>query len=240
MQTILILLLSFTFAQEKSNDQSKTWSDSIRSYKEHYKLENAFSKKVDNQGKGDDELYGVRNFRVVLHGVLYRGGANNTYNKNQKRGNSNPLQKDGLENLCQQNFDTAIYLYKTNFEQAPKDLSCKASGKDNKIHYIQRSALETDQQIEILKMIHKHIVDQNPKPIYAHCWNGWHASGLISALSLIQFCGISNEKALAYWISNTDGNNKGYEKIKKRITRFKPLPELNITTTTQSQICPAL
>ena len=40
-----------------------------------------------------------------------------------------------------------------------------------------------------------------------HCWNGWHASGYISALSLRQFCGVSGSDAVAYWIRNTDNND---------------------------------
>lgn len=255
MKTIALFYIASILSQAapsnsatQVSDQTKQWSNSVRAYKERYQLENLFSKKVDNQGKGYDQLYGVRNFRVVLHGVFYRGGANNSFNKYQKRDNSNPLQKGGLENLCQQNFDTAIYLYKTNFSQAPVAVQCKTNpqvtdqttSEDNQIHYLQRSALEKDQQIEILKIIYKHIVDQNPKPIYAHCWNGWHASGLISALTLMQFCGVSNQQALEYWIKNTDGNNKGYDRIKKRISQFKPLPELNITDDVQRLICPAL
>jgi hypothetical protein len=39
------------------------------------------------------------------------------------------------------------------------------------------------------------------------CWNGWHASGYISALSLRQFCGVSKSNAVAYWIRNTDNND---------------------------------
>ncbi|MFN3454216.1 MAG: hypothetical protein ACK41T_04595 [Pseudobdellovibrio sp.] len=62
-----------------------------------------------------------------------------------------------------------------------------------------------------------------------HCWNGWHASELVSALSLRQFCGMSALDALAYWNANADGNTQGYDGIKKRILNFKPLTQFQIT-----------
>ena len=62
------------------------------------------TKIVDNRGDGFDDLYGTRNLRPILHGVAYRGGANNYYHKTNKRKNNNPLPKDGLQNLCTEGF----------------------------------------------------------------------------------------------------------------------------------------
>jgi hypothetical protein len=39
----------------------------------------------------------------------------------------------------------------------------------------------------LLETIFAAIKDSEMGPIYMHCWNGWHASGYISALSLRQF-----------------------------------------------------
>ena len=46
----------------------------------------------------------------LLKGVLFRGGANNSYNRNGVRGNKNPLPQNGLANICVAGFQTAIYL----------------------------------------------------------------------------------------------------------------------------------
>ena len=73
------------------------------------------------------------------------------------------------------------------------------------------------------------------------CWNGWHASKYISALSLRQFCGFSGSDAVAYWIRNTD-NDDGpeYDDHQRKIAAFVPYTDLMIDTTTQRKICPQL
>ena len=43
-------------------------------YHARYKLTDPYAKAVDNHGDGFEDLYGVRNFREVLKGVLFRGG----------------------------------------------------------------------------------------------------------------------------------------------------------------------
>jgi hypothetical protein len=58
-------------------------------YKNRYTDGDLLHKVVDNWGKGFDELYGTRNLRPILHGVAYRGGANNYYHTSKKRKNSN-------------------------------------------------------------------------------------------------------------------------------------------------------
>ena len=47
-------------------------------YKKRYVETDLMYKVVDNFGNGFDSLYGARNMRPILHGVAYRGGANNT------------------------------------------------------------------------------------------------------------------------------------------------------------------
>lgn len=248
--TVIAFLLLFSSGCEskpKTEDtppsvdtKYQTWVESVRYYKKHFALNDAFSKKVNNRGNGYEPLYGVRNFRVVLHGVYYRGGANNSYNKNLKRSNENPLQPEALENLCRQNFGTAFYFYSTNADQMPKNTICETSTdkSKNSLNYQQISALKESSQIELLKRIHQNIINMETKPIYGHCWNGWHASGLVAALSLIQFCHYSNAEALEYWRKNTDGNDKKYFSLKKRISTFKRIPELEIEDKFRNEICP--
>ena len=51
-------------------------------------------------------IHGIRDFREVMPGALYRGGANNGHA---------PLNHDELNALCEDDIGTAIYLYTTGF-----------------------------------------------------------------------------------------------------------------------------
>lgn len=193
---------------------------------------------MDNVGNNFEDLYGVRNFRAVLRGLVYRGGANNSYNKYGKRPNMNPLPNIGLNNLCQEGFHGAIYLYSTNFNSAPTKTVCKDSaGVDQETKYVQITAFDESNNEKYLSQVFDMIHDQNAGPLYIHCWNGWHASGLVSALILRQFCDLSAEDALTYWTENTDNHSEGYQEIKDRIKNFKPLEKFKISKEIQSQIC---
>ncbi len=236
---ISALFLFKAFAAEKISDlqnsaeKSKYWS---------YDLKDLYSKKVDNQGKGYEPLSELRNFRVVLYGVLYRSGANNVYNTIQKRDNENPLSNKGVKDLCQQNFSTAFYLYKRNFDKTEKTVTCETNdNQTNHFKYQQLSALDPKNEKNFLETIFKSIKTPG-KPILVHCWNGWHASGLVSTLALRQFCRFTGNEGIDYWTKNTDGNgnSKSYDKIKKRISSFKPYKDLEISEETRQQICPEI
>lgn len=213
-------------------------------YRSRYALPDAAAKLVDNQGNGRSDLYGVRNFRAVLNGIYYRGGANNVYNQHGKRANSNPLTLAALENLCREGFSEAVYLYPTNYGASAKSVKCRTyEGGENTLNYEQLSPLayrRADQQ-KLLYMIFDHIRDSRRGPIYDHCWNGWHASGFVAAIALRQFCGYSAQEAVAYWNKNTDGNNgnsKNYNKLRAQITAFSPFPELFLNDAEKQQLCP--
>lgn len=207
-------------------------------YRQRYNLQNPNDKLVDNRGNGYENLYGIRNLRVVLHGVYYRGGANNTYNRYLVRDNENPLQDQALTNLCEEGFSEAIYLYSTNFNSASKEANCRnALGEDQKLDYLQVNAFSASKETLFLGKIFDRIRGNIRGPLYAHCWNGWHASGLIAALSLQQFCGWTGAEAEAYWIRNTDGDSN-YPDHKKRIREFKPYAQFNITEAERAVICP--
>lgn len=228
---MFILISAFLLNTYANEAQSKYWA---------YDLKDLYSKKVDNKGKGYKPLSELRNFRVVLNGVLYRSGANNVYNTKQKRDNENPISNQGLKDLCEQNFSTAFYLYKKNFDQAEKTVSCQNKEKQsNTFQYQQLSALDSKNEKTFLTAIHK-AIGKPGKPILVHCWNGWHASGLVSTLALRQFCKFNEQEGIDYWIKNTDGNNKGYEKIKNRIKSFKPYEDLKISESTRKEICPEI
>lgn len=191
-------------------------------------LINLYDRATNDQGKGVKELYGTRNFRVVLRGTLYRSGGNNTYLP-VPRDNQNPLPQVGLDNLCKAGFQTAVYNYTTNFDEAQKSFICMK----NSMRYVHIDPKYKAR--ELLELVKWHI-DYN-KVMLDHCLNGHHASGLASAYALMQFCSWNNANALQYWIKNTDGDSDGYDSIKKRILDFVPYPDLNISTEKQSKIC---
>lgn len=209
-------------------------------YKQRYGLKDPFSKLVDNQGNKFDNLYGVRNFRVVLHGVYYRGGANNVYNKiDGIRGNENPLQTGGLKNLCEEGFTNAIYLYPTNFSTAEKSATCKNfKNETQNLKYEQISGLDKTTTPKFIQKVYDVIKGTAEGPIYGHCWNGWHSSGYVASALLKQFCGYTDQQALDYWIQNTDKNDQGYDSTKKMVTDFKPITKYQISKEESDLICP--
>lgn len=226
-------------------------SDQVRFYQNRFQFQGPNQKLVDNVGENHDSLYGARNFREVLRGVLYRGGANNKYNKIEKRNNMNPMPNHGLKNLCQEGFAGAVYLYETNFSGAQKSASCQSFANEdvsgnvfaekrkssNVVKYAQMAAFNEANEEKILSVIFDAVTGKTESPLYMHCWNGWHASGLVSAMTLMQFCDWSPEKALQYWIENTDGNSSGYEKVKARIRNFKPYVKFQISAQTKQLVC---
>ncbi|MNK19531.1 hypothetical protein D3C87_377530 [compost metagenome] len=208
----------------------------VNKFKLRYGVTSASTKLVDNKGQGNEDLYGARNVRVVLHGVMYRGGANNKY-LNPPRNNVNPLPTVGLNNLCREDFSTAVYLYSENFSSAPKSVKCKnTSHQDQSLQYKQYAA--AGEKEKILALVYDRIKGKLDGPVYAHCWNGWHSSGLISAIALKQFCGWSNSKVDAYWVKNTDGNSSGFTTLRNRIRDFKPLAKYTITAEEKALVCP--
>lgn len=243
-RSLLFSAVLSTFAALVSSfaQATTTLEDSAQYYQLRYGLRNVFDKRVDDHGNGYEALYGVRNFRMVLNGAVYRGGANNAFNRNGKRHNSNPLPNEGLKNLCEEGFDQAIYLYPTRYSTAASTTTCHSTrdGSTRTLRYDQISPLAGESSYKsILRIVHERLQRGNGHPIYVHCWNGWHASGFISALILRQFCGVSGDEAVAYWNRNTDGVNKGarYDKIRARIRAFQPYAEFGISAEMRSQLC---
>ncbi len=232
----LLVISIASFSQATEIDDAH-----IEDFQKRYQLQNAFQKLVDNHGNGYENLYGVRNFRVVLNGVFYRGGANNVFHKINPRPNSNPLPEDGLDHLCQQGFTLAIYLYSTNFNTASKEKTCTTvTGEPNTLRYVQINPFDPKSLESILRYTHESLTSTYTGPIYSHCWNGWHASGLVAATSLRQFCGLNAKEAVAYWDKATDGVNQdaAYEKVRRQIREFVPLTDLQISPELQKKICP--
>jgi hypothetical protein len=230
--------------QQAKKPPENSTPDFIAFYQDLYRLPDHFSKLVDNRGNGYENLYGVRNFRAVLNGVMYRSGANNAYNRNQVRNNQNPLPPEGLKNLCAEGFQSVIYMYTVNYQSKLSPVQCHArkwpSPKtSNSLIYSQISPWNRSTQYKILRQVYDHIQGKKTGPILIHCWNGWHASGLISALALRQFCEMPGPTAVAYWNQNTDGNHSGKiaESYRKKILDFQSFEDLAISATSKNKIC---
>lgn len=209
-------------------------------YIERYTETDLLYKVTDNWGNGYEDLYGTRNMRAVLHGVAYRGGGNNYYHNSDKRDNHNPLPDDGIMNLCEEGFSAGVYLYRTNTETAPGYQWCDCiGGNENFLVYEQYDYFDNDHIYEMLKLVYESATDNTVGPVYLHCWNGWHASGLISAIILRQFCGYSAQDAINYWDLGTDGSNTSprYNSIRDDIREFEPYEEFMITDSLGNLIC---
>ncbi|MGZ3805615.1 MAG: hypothetical protein ACXVB4_15465 [Pseudobdellovibrionaceae bacterium] len=249
MKTFIKIFITLGFLQphftraEILNKNADASTEILYFYQNRYLLKNPYDKLIDNHGDGFESLYGLRNFRAVLNGVVYRGGANNAFNKHKKRDNKNPLPNEGLAHLCQEGFSTAIYLYPTHYQTAPKITNCKSIlHQDQTLNYLQESPQMSEQASDkVLNLIYKRLTSPTDHaPIYLHCWNGWHASGLISAYVLRQFCGYSAEQAINYWNRNTDGVNQGpaYDRLRSQIRAFKPHSDMIIDKNLKEKICP--
>ncbi|MBL7897279.1 MAG: hypothetical protein JNJ99_02005, partial [Crocinitomicaceae bacterium] len=212
-------------------------------YIERYKEGDLMYKITDNKGNGFDSLYGTRNMRPVLHGVAYRGGANNYYHRTDNRDNQNPLPLDGMHNLCEEGFSSAVYLYRKGIEEYPMADTCSCIDSSwNKFSYYQLDYFDSTHIYKMLKMTYLSATSPDVGPVYLHCWNGWHASGYISAVMLKQFCGFSNWDAVNYWDLGTDGANTSprYQEQRERIKEFVPYPEFMISDTLQKCLCPEM
>ena len=234
-----LLSVNLCFAQNTDAIQdisNSTIISKVNKYKLKYKANCVEEKITDNRGNGFEGLYGTRNFRVVLHGVAYRGGGNNYYHRTNKRNNKNPLPIDGLNNLLKNGFSTSVYLYTTNFESAPPFLINKEN--NDTLDYYQLGGNTSSELDSILMLTYNSIINESVGPIYLHCWNGWHQSGFVSAILLKQFCGFSNTKSLHYWEDCADSWTRGYDRIRNAIRDFEPVNKYKISKEISDAICP--
>ncbi len=211
-------------------------------HRRRYGLTSATQSLVADRGEGYDGLYGTRNLRAVLNGVFYRGGANNAFHRGGKRNNKNPLPPDGLDNLCRQGFGSAIYLYPTRYKTAAPETTCETvDGGAGHLVYEQIST-QHGKKADLRKVFEEillHVHEPERGPIYMHCWNGWHASGFLAAVTLRQFCGFTSAQALRYWTVTAKGaSSADHADTKKRIEKFKPFPEYAFSDEERAALCP--
>lgn len=196
---------------------------------------------VNNVRATQEKVEGIRNFRVVMPKVLYRGGG---------PGGNTTLNETSFKSLSERHFSEAVYMYDTAWNTRPKntfgvEYSLYSHGDKN-------ISFKTDKyKYDFLAKV-KDVIVNGKGPIFVHCWNGWHASGEMATLALMQFCGLKadpNEKcdprelqtslnvpitAQNYWNRNVGSLHCQI----KRMQSFKPFPDLMITEEQAAHVCP--
>ena len=161
--------------------------------------------------------YGLKNFKEVMPGALYRGGGN---------GERVPMSKESLNALCEAGFSTAFYVYGKGGKET---LNCGS----NEITYYHT---QWGKPREILSIIQKDI-ESGRGASYVHCWYGVHASGFIAAVALKQFCGYSSEEAVNYWNSHVPKKIQ-YPKVQEKIRAYQATADLQLSSGAQARFCP--
>jgi hypothetical protein len=177
-----------------------------------------FGQKIMQTGS---QFHGIRDFREVMPGVLYRGGANNGHA---------PLSLGELNALCEDNMGTAIYLYTTGFS-GPSVTHCSKGS----LNYIDKG-WEGRGRAAVHKQIYDTIKNKG-KPVFIHCWYGIHATGAVAATALMQFCNLSPKQAIEYWKVGVPPKLQ-YPKVIQSIMSFKSDPALELTFEERDQYCP--
>ena len=166
-------------------------------------------------------FHGIRDYREVMPGALYRGGANN---------GRAPLNQGELDALCDAGMGTAYYLYSTGFH-GPTVIHCSKGDLDYSYQ-----GWEGKGRAIVHQQIYNTIKSKG-KPVFIHCWNGIHATGAVAATALMQFCGISAKQAVDYWKVGIAPKLQ-YPSVIQNIESFQPNPKLELTPEEQATYCP--
>lgn len=170
---------------------------------------------------------GMTFFRPVLSGVLYRSGFSG--GDKDRTGMSTAQRTE----LCDSGFDTAFYAdFGKNTEYG--QTSC-GSGTLN------YASARSSRPTAVMQSVYETIKDPGKGPVLVHCMWGVHASGALSAMALVQFCGWPEDRAKAYWDDARNGApcGGGCESwIDAKFDRFEFNPALQITDAERAAICP--
>ncbi|MFZ7093933.1 hypothetical protein [Primorskyibacter sp. 2E233] len=169
---------------------------------------------------------GLAFVRPVLSGVMYRAGFKGGDKSRTGLSSSQRTQ------LCEAGFSGAFYAdFGKNTEYG------KTSCGTGTLDY---AAARSSRPSAVMKAVHDRITG-NGGPVLVHCMWGVHASGALSAMALVQFCGWSEAKAKAYWdeARNDAPCSGGCDKwIDGKFKNFKVDPSLKISAQQQAAICP--
>jgi hypothetical protein len=134
---------------------------------------------------------GLAFFRPVLSGVLYRAGF---AGGDKDRSGLSAAQRT---QLCEAGFSRGFYAdFGKNTDYGTTQ--CGAGGFDYQAARLSRPDA-------VMKAIHEVITSPASGPVLVHCMWGVHASGALSAMALVQFCGWSEARAKAYWQEARNG-----------------------------------
>lgn len=176
---------------------------------------------MSNTAATHQQVAGLKNFRVVIPGVLYRGG--------NSGGGQVPLKAIGLDALSQKGFTAAVYMYPHGWNQRPTN----TQGID--YSFIADIKNRSSQKEFLLKV--KNAIVEKTGPIYVHCWNGWHASGEMATYALMQFCGLNNQQGQQYWNANVPQGDANKIMRMSRFQRFQDA-DLQISAEDAARVCP--
>lgn len=183
--------------------------------------------------KSMQEKYGVGYVRMVMPGVLYRGGTNPVAKGSEYR---NPLNGSTLQALCNDGFDAAVYGYPNNWKGGA---GISARCENGQLTYVMKKWDRPSDVADVMKELYN-IINEGKGAMYVHCWYGVHASGMIASAALKQFCGLSDEQAVSYWKSTVSASSLWYPKVIAAIRSFKPNPSLGLSPEQQRRVCPQL
>ena len=170
---------------------------------------------------------GMTFFRPVLSGVLYRSGFSGG---DRDRTGMSTGQREAL---CDKGFATAFYAdfgKNTDYGQT----TCGSGALDYE-------AARSSRPSAVMKAVYETIKDPGRGPVLVHCMWGVHASGALSAMALVQFCGWPEERAKEYWNDARNGapcSNGCDAWIDAKFDRFQLDPALQITDAERAAICP--
>lgn len=174
-----------------------------------------------------DAPEGMTFFRPVLSGVLYRSGFSGG---DKGRTGMTRAQRTAL---CDSGFESAFYAdFGKNTEYGPT--ACGSGTLDY-------APARSSRPAAVMQSVYKTIKDPGKGPVLVHCMWGVHASGALSAMALVQFCGWSEERAKIYWDDARNGAPCGGgcdEWIDAKFERFSFDPTLQITDAERAAICP--
>lgn len=172
-------------------------------------------------------------YKAVIPSILYKSGS--------------PTE-EGLQWLCQSGFRRAYSIYGARTTQyGPRNEAMLVRGYDERRCVgpdgIQRtlewrSAATRGRIPMLLEAIHQAIQAPDGGPILVHCWGGRHYSVLVATLALKQFCGYSNEQAVAY-LNEVSDNAHRFPQLQQAVESFRGYARLRITPQQRKKFCTA-
>ncbi len=160
----------------------------------------------------------IKNEQSLLGGALTRAG-----NKGMLE-----LNDSQLVDLCEQGYSAAYFVYEG---ATPRTVACSRGS----ITYSSQSS--SDPMPILISILDGMRLGTR---VFVHCYNGAHASGVVAAVALRQFCGLPGEAAFNYWTGSMGGYDlpaASIAKIRNRINGFVPDPGLVLTDDEQVRFC---